>query len=112
MNTRLKEIRLKKGLSQDEFSKKLGISRSHVASLEGGRKTLTERLINDISREYNVNKQWLISGDGEMFIDPLDDIQLDEDIKEITKLYLSLDENMKRTVKKFIQASLEEKDRD
>lgn len=112
MNTRLKEIRLKKGLSQDEFSKKLGISRSHVASLESGRKKLTERLLNDISREYNVNKQWLISGDGEMFIDPLDDIQLDKDIKEITKLYLSLDENMKRTVKKFIQASLEEKDRD
>ena len=112
MNTRLKEIRLKKGLSQDEFSKKLGISRSHVAGLEGGRKTLTERLLNDISREYNVNKQWLISGDGEMFIDPLDDIQLDEDIKEITKLYLSLDENMKRTVKKFIQASLEKKNRD
>ena len=47
-----------------------------------------------------------------MFIDPLDKIQLDEDIKELAKLYLSLDDNMKKTVKKFIQSSLDEKDRD
>lgn len=112
MNTRLKEVRLNKCLSQDEFAKKIGISRSHVASLESGRKNLTERLINDIVREYNVNKGWLISGLGEMFIDPLDKIQLDEDIKELAKLYLSLDDNMKKTVKKFIQSSLDEKDRD
>lgn len=112
MNTRLKEIRLSKGLSQDEFAKRIGVSRSHVASLEGGRKNFTERLINDVVREYNVNKEWLSSGSGDMFIDPLEKIELDNDIKELARLYLSLDDSMKKTVKKFIQSSLDEKDRD
>lgn len=112
MNSRLKEIRTTKGLSQDDFAKKIGISRSHVAGLESGRKNITERLINDVVREYNVNKNWLISGVGDMFIDPLDDLQLDDDVKELTALYLSLDENMKKVVKNFIKSSLNEKDGD
>lgn len=112
MNTRLKEIRLKKDMSQEEFAKRLGISRSHVAGLELGRKTLTERLINDISREYNVNKNWLIDNTGDMFINPLDDLSLDPDIKELAELYLLLDDDMKKTVKRFIKSSLNEKDRD
>lgn len=112
MNTRLKEIRLSKNLSQDEFAKKIGISRSHVASLESGRKNLTDRLINDITREYNVNKEWLTFGMGDMFIDPLEKIHVDDDIKELTRLYLSLDENMKKTVKTFMKSSLDKKDRD
>ena len=45
-------------LNQDEFSKKIGISRSNVANIEVGRINITDRTISDICREFNINEKW------------------------------------------------------
>ena len=47
METRFKQIRKSKNMSQKEFSELLGISRSHVAGLELGNKKFLDRLINN-----------------------------------------------------------------
>lgn len=39
-------------LTQDEFSKKLNISRANVANIESGRVSITERTIQDICRIF------------------------------------------------------------
>lgn len=98
-------------MSQEQFAKNLHISRSHLAGLESGRKTLTERTINDICNEYNINKEWFLTGSGKMSIDPLQNLEIDEDIKEMTRLYLSLDDKTKKIIKNFMIAALEEKGR-
>ena len=55
-------------LSQEEFGSKINIkSRGHISALENGTKDLTERMIKDIVREFNVNEEWLRTGEGEMF---------------------------------------------
>ena len=67
MNERLKLIRTTLNLSQEEFGSRIGItSRSHISSLENGKRTLTDRIINDICREFNVNELWLRTGEGSM----------------------------------------------
>lgn len=67
MNNRLKTIRLESGLSQEDFGKRIGIeSRAHISMLENGKRTLTDRIINDICREFNINELWLRTGDGNM----------------------------------------------
>lgn len=66
MNERLKLIRIESGLSQEDFGKKIGIeSRAHISMLENGKRTLTDRIINDICREFGVNELWLRTGTGE-----------------------------------------------
>lgn len=67
MNKRLKEIRTFNNMSQEEFGKKIGIeSRAHISALESGNRNITERIINDVCREFNINEEWLRTGKGEM----------------------------------------------
>ena len=109
MRNRLKEIRKSKKMNQEEFSKKLGISRSHLAGLESGAKNITDRLENDICRIFNVNKAWFENGTGEMFNDPLEDLIIDDEIREMAKIYKQLDDNVKKTVLRFMKSSLDNK---
>ena len=74
MNTRLKEVRLLYGLSQGDFGRRIGIeSRSHISALEKGRRVITDRVINDVCREFNINEQWLRTGKGEKLTVKTDD---------------------------------------
>ena len=68
MNERLKIIRLKLKLTQDDFAKKIGIKQAAISAIEKGIRNVTDRIINDICREFNVNEEWLRNGTGEMFI--------------------------------------------
>lgn len=68
MNERLKEVRLSTNMSQEAFGKKIGIeSRAHISSLENGSRNITDRIVNDVCREFDVNEHWLRTGEGEMF---------------------------------------------
>lgn len=67
MNERIKQLRKALKISQETFSSKINISRSHYALIEGGSKNLTDRVISDICREFNVSEDWLRNGIGEMF---------------------------------------------
>lgn len=70
MCERLKDIRLALGLSQSEFGVRIGLnSRGHVSALESGVRNITDRIINDICREYGVNEKWLRTGEGNMFLE-------------------------------------------
>lgn len=53
-------------LSQKEFAKKLNISGSNLSNIEIGRINLTDRVINEICDVYNINKEWLCTGKGEI----------------------------------------------
>lgn len=65
MNERIKSIRKSYGLSQEEFGKKLKIGRSSVAKLESGENNPSEQTIDLICREFNINEEWLRTGEGE-----------------------------------------------
>ncbi len=70
MNGRIKHLRKEVlDMTQDDFSSKLGLSRNFIAQLETGAKVPSERTIKDICREYNVNENWLRTGEGEIFIE-------------------------------------------
>lgn len=64
---RVKAIRKEKGMSQEAFAKKLGISRSNLGNIETGAVNLTDRVIKDICSEFSVNELFLRTGQGDMF---------------------------------------------
>lgn len=71
MNDRIKKVRKAKGLTQLEFGKRLGIKQNSVALIESGKRNTSEQVILAICREFDVNENWLRTGeggDGAMFI--------------------------------------------
>ena len=71
MNSRIKLIRDEKKLTQDEFGKRIGSARNTIANYETGNRKPSNAVITSICREFNVNEEWLRTGEGEMFI-PMD----------------------------------------
>ena len=65
---RIKKIRKEKKMTQEDFSKKLGLARNSIANYEIGRREPTNAIIVSICREFDVNEDWLRTGEGEMFI--------------------------------------------
>lgn len=69
MNERIKEIRKMLDMTQAEFSSKIGLSRNFIAQIETGAKMPSDRTISDICREFCINKEWLLTGEGEPTIE-------------------------------------------
>ena len=68
MNERIKKLRKILGLTQQEFANRIGIKRNTVATYESGRNEPIDAVIALICREFNVNEQWLRTGEGEIFV--------------------------------------------
>lgn len=78
MNERVKELRKALNLSQDEFGKRLGLTRGAITNIELNKTELKPLLFDLICREFGVNEEWLRTGEGEMFLP----ITRDEEIEE------------------------------
>lgn len=68
MNERLKILRKSLKLTQQEFADRIGIKRNSLANYEIGRNTPIDAIVVSICREFNVNEDWLRTGNGEMFL--------------------------------------------
>ena len=64
MKGRIKEIRNDENLSQEEFAKRLNISRGQVACYETGRRQLSNRTVLDICEKFDISEEWLRFGNG------------------------------------------------
>ena len=67
MKNRVQELRKKLKMSQTAFGEKLGMSRDAINNLENNRAPLTELKAKAICAAFNVNYEWLIGDDGEMY---------------------------------------------
>ena len=67
MNNRIKEIRDHFNLSRAAFGERLGVSGDVINNLERGRVDAKEHMILLICKEYDINEEWLRTGEGEMF---------------------------------------------
>jgi transcriptional regulator with XRE-family HTH domain len=75
LNERVKAIRTTLGISQREFSKRIYITQSFYGDLELGKKNINDRIIQLISTQFNVNKEWIKNEQGEMFSSPPPDLK-------------------------------------
>jgi transcriptional regulator with XRE-family HTH domain len=67
LKDRLKELRLTMKMSQEDFGAQLGIKKSAISYLESGKSQLTDRNAAAICEKFNVRREWLLEGKGEMF---------------------------------------------
>jgi transcriptional regulator with XRE-family HTH domain len=62
INSRIKEIRLATGLSQDKFAPTIGLTRGNYAQLEIGKQKPSLETLALVVRNYNKSYEWLIDG--------------------------------------------------
>ena len=67
MNERLKEIRKSNNLTLEEFGKRLGVTSAAISRLEKGNRNITEQMVLAICREFDINENWLRTGEGKMY---------------------------------------------
>ena len=113
MNDRLRKARIAVGLSQEEFGYRIGIkSRGHISALESGARNISDRIISDVCREFEIDENWLRFGGSEKvkFADSatfsLDEFAKQHDATElelsILKAYFELDPDLRgQLVKHF-----------
>lgn len=111
INDRVKFLRNTLGLSQDAFGKNILLERSTISLIERHQRNVTDRILNDICRVYNVNVEWLRDGEGEVFVEP-DTFSLDEYLKqqgatelemEIIKGYFNIPKEIRGTVLEYFK---------
>lgn len=68
MKDRIKLLRKELKLNQTDFGERIGVKQASVAGYEAGIRTPLDVVITSICREFNVNEDWLRTGNGEMFL--------------------------------------------
>lgn len=110
MDERIKKLRKALNMTQEEFSKRIGIKRNTLANYEIGRNEPIDGIIFSICREFNVNEKWLRNGDGDMFTavpaEELDRLaeryKLSVSAKRFVKAFVELDEKEMQVVLDFM----------
>lgn len=93
---RILEIRKSLNLTMDKFGEKLGVQKSAISKIEKDKVNLSDQMAKAICREYNVNYDYLMYGEGEMFSDlprtVLDELcrqyELDDFDKSLVEMYI------------------------
>ena len=80
---RLQKARKALHVTQVEFGESLGITQSAISAVESGKVKLTDRLAQSIQSNYNINVEWLRTGEGEMLVEPSEDEQLAQFVGEV-----------------------------
>ena len=118
--SRLKLLRKQYKLTQAAFAAKINRSQTVFSQYENGSVAINDRTIADICQAFNVNEQWLRTGEGPMFCaqDNLDNMltadvaklvrSSDDFTKKLIHNYLSLPQEARDEIKKFILKLAEE----
>lgn len=115
MNDKVKELRKHLNLTQKEFGERIGLKPNSISDIENGKNSLTDIVLKSICKEFNVNKDWLKTGKGEMFVDVLPEDELGAylgkigtgdypEIERIIKAYFRLPEESQRAVDQFLKS--------
>ncbi len=99
-NERVKEVRKTLGLTLEKFGDRLGIKKAAVSKIEKGENSLTDANIKAICREFSVDYMWLMTGEGEMFIETDDDF-----FERIDRIMAGENETRKNMIKMLLYAS-------
>lgn len=121
MKERIRQLRKELGLNQTDFGERIGVKQGSVAGYESGARTPIDAVITSICREFDVNEDWLRTGEGEMFKERSlsDEVGyyvenlLDYDghgnpfydmIIEMMKTYTELDEKSQAVIRNYFQS--------
>ena len=127
ISDRVRELRIAKNLTQQEFADALKIKRSTISNYDIGRSEPSESVISLICKTFSVSETWLRTGEGSMYTEDREEKQsvafmrdaLSSESKDFRKRFISAlaelnsDEwNLVEKIVKIIVEKEQEKRRD
>lgn len=125
INERLKQLRkdiLK--MTLENFGAQIHLSRQSLSNIENGNRSITDRTISDICREFNVSEVWLRTGEGNPFVEVTRAEQIQQMVDDIMRDHpeafrrrfvtalAALDEKGWIALEKFIDSITDQEDDD
>lgn len=110
---RIKELRLSQEprMSQEQFARRIGATPTVISRYEAGLREVPSTVIHSVCREFNVNREWLVNGRGEMTV-PTASRTLDEvarrysesrTFRAILDVYAELDDTSRAMFERYIE---------
>jgi len=94
MKERFKQVRLALDMSMESFGARLGVTRATISRIESGVNNITPQMFTSVCREFGVNKDWLETGSGDMFVT----LSTDEELAKLVGTVMAdSDEFIKKT---------------
>ena len=103
-NERLALVRKTLDFTHREFAEKISVATGFIALMETGDRKVNPRIMKLVSSIFNVNLQWLESGEGEMFY-----TDTEKEIEEIISLYKRLNPFFKKFILRQLRDLIEYK---
>lgn len=115
---RIKVIRKELGLTLEKFGEKLGVTKTTISRIEKGVNNLTDQMARSICREYNVDYDYLMYGEGDMFTDLpktiVDELcmqfDLDDFDRAVVEMYLDLPAELRQAIKAKVKDMVQKVD--
>lgn len=110
-NERVREVRKFLNLTLEIFGNHLGVGKTAISNIERGQRNVTDQMRRSICREFNVNYDWLKSGEGEMISNLprsiLEDVctayNCDDTDRKLIETYLECDPDIRAAIKQYIK---------
>lgn len=99
LQERVIKVRNDAGLNQAEFGEKLNLGKSLISLAESGKRNYTDRVLSDICDKFNVNPDWLRTGEGEPYNETIPAIM------KLLKAEYNLDELDVKIIEKYLELS-------
>lgn len=117
---RIKAIRKELGLTLEKFGEKLGVGKTAISKIEKNERNLTDQMAKAICREYNVDYDYLMYGEGDMFTDLpktiVDELcmqfDLDDFDRAVVEMYLDLPAELRQVIKAKVKDMVQKVDWD
>lgn len=108
---RIRVIRAELGLTQSQFGEGIGIAQSTVGLIENGIRKLTDRVMSDICRVYGINKDWFLTGNGNIKVKSPSSVMnqlkiefnLNDDDYALVYEYLNLNQHDRSVIRNYIR---------
>lgn len=111
INARIKELRATLRYKQAEFGEQIGVKDGAVWRMEQEGSNVTEQSIMLICQKFRVRREWLVDGEGEMFLSGEPGIfaefakeyKLTSQEQEVAKYLLGLSEDERSNIMRYLQ---------
>ena len=111
INARIKELRATLRYKQAEFGEQIGVKDGAVWRMEQEGSNVTEQSIMLICQKFRVRREWLVDGEGEMFVsgEPgifaefASEYKLSTQEQEVAKYLLGLSEGERANIMHYLQ---------
>lgn len=102
MKDRIRKIRKESSeKTLEKFGKKIGISAPSVSMLESGKNKPSRQTVVSICKNFNVNEEWLLTGEGEPYIKPEPHAEINERLAKVQLMTMNDTNKEQQRVARF-----------